>query len=89
MAELSTKGRKRVKKSNFAFPKGTGPDKEKDQYPIHDKSHAANALARGAQNLSSSDYAKLKRTVCSRYSDLPACQNQRMNDAIRKKAGRS
>ena len=86
MAQLSAKGRKRVK--TFAFPKGQGPDKGRDQYPIHDRAHAANALARGAQNLSAEDLAKLTRKVCSKFPTLPKCQNRRMNSAIRKRSGR-
>lgn len=91
MAKLSSKGRKQIKKKNFAFPEGTGPDKSKDQFPIHDKAHAANALARGKQNLSPDDFAKLKKKVCAAFPDLPACsadRNARMNAGIRKAAGR-
>lgn len=41
MAKLTTKGRKAIKKSNFALP-------GKRAYPIEDASHARNALARSS-----------------------------------------
>lgn len=43
MAKLTTKGRKRMKSKQFALPK-------EKAYPINDKAHARNALARVAQN---------------------------------------
>lgn len=47
MAELTTKGRKRVKDSNFVYP----PSKTNPQgkYPIHDRAHGIAALSRVAQ----------------------------------------
>lgn len=54
MAELSTKARDRLKKSQFALP-------GKRAYPIENASHAGNAKARAKQqlnagNLSQSQY---------------------------------
>lgn len=74
MAKLTTKGRRKIAAKNFVFPKGKGPDTSKAQYPIHDKAHAINALSRGKQNLSSGQYAVLKRKVCNKFPDLPACK---------------
>lgn len=42
MAKLKAKGRKKLKKSQFALP-------GKRKYPVHDKKHAANAKARATQ----------------------------------------
>jgi hypothetical protein len=42
MAKLSTRRRKKLKKSQFALPGSR-------KYPVHDKAHAANAKARATQ----------------------------------------
>jgi hypothetical protein len=52
MASLNRKGGKKrssIPKSKFALPKGSGPDKGKNQYPVDTKKRAANAKARAAQ----------------------------------------
>lgn len=66
-ATLSTQQRKNLPKSSFVFP-----DKAPDSgsYPIHDRAHAANALARSKGK---PEAAAVKRKVCSRYPDLPGC----------------
>lgn len=50
MAKLSMRSRKSLPSSSFALPgKGTGPSgKGSGSYPIPDKSHARNALARAS-----------------------------------------
>lgn len=58
MAVLSTKVRNKLKSSTFALPK-------ERKYPINDKSHARNALARASQmlkrgKLSSSSASKIR-----------------------------
>lgn len=63
-AVLTTKKRKALSSKSFVFPK----DK---RYPIHDRSHAANALARSKGK---PEEAKVHAAVCSRYPDLPACK---------------
>lgn len=55
--------RKRMKSSSFAIPK-------KRKYPIHDKAHARNALARVSQHGSSAEKAKVRRAVKSRYPSI-------------------
>ena len=67
-ATLTTQQRKNLSKSSFVFP-----DKAPDSgsYPIHDRTHAANALARASGK---PEYAAVKRKVCSRFPDLPACK---------------
>jgi len=67
MAELTTAGRKRIKKSNFAIP-GKAP--ESGSYPIHDVAHARNALARVAQHGTPSEQAQVKRKVYAKYPSL-------------------
>jgi len=56
MAKLTSRGRKKIKAKNFAL------GKEK-KYPIHDRTHAANALARVAQHGTPSEKARVKRAV--------------------------
>lgn len=62
MAKLTAKGRKRIKASNFALPKG--------RYPIHDISHARNALARVAQHGSAAEKKKVRAAVYRKYPSL-------------------
>lgn len=50
MAVLTTAKRKRLKRSSFAVPKGKGSNPGKDSYPVNDKVHQKNALARVAQH---------------------------------------
>jgi len=66
MATLDTESRKKLKKSQFVFQK-------ERRYPIHDRSHGANALSRVSQYGSADEKKKVRSAVCSRYSDLPAC----------------
>jgi len=69
MAKLTAKGRKRIKSSNFAIP-------EKKAYPIHDRKHAANALARVTQHGTPEEKRRVRRAVCRKYPTLPACQGK-------------
>ena len=62
MAKLTTKGRKRIKPKNFALPKG--------RYPIHDISHARNALARVAQHGTPSEKKRVRAAVYRKYPSL-------------------
>jgi type IV secretory pathway VirB9-like protein len=63
-AVLTSKKRKSLPSSSFVFPQ----DK---RYPIHDRAHAANALARASGK---PEYSKVRAAVCRRYPDLPACK---------------
>lgn len=63
MGTLNARGRKRIKKSNFAIP-------SKRKYPIHDMAHARNALARVAQHGSPSEKAQVRRAVYRKYPSL-------------------
>lgn len=62
-AELTTRGRKQIRAQNFVFP-------EARRYPIHDLSHARNALARVAQHGSSAEKSRVRGAVYSRYPGL-------------------
>lgn len=63
MAKLTTKGRKRMKDREFAIP-------EKKAYPINDKKHARNALARVAQHGTSAEKAKVRKAVKKKYPSI-------------------
>ena len=64
-AVLTGKARKSLPKSAFAIPP--------DRYPIHDRAHGANALARASGK---PEEGRVKAAVCRRYSDLPACKKK-------------
>jgi len=61
--KLSYQARKKMPKGEFVFPK-------EKRYPIPDKVHARNALARVAQHGSSSEQAKVRSAVHSKYPDI-------------------
>lgn len=67
MARLTYQQRKRLPKSAFVFPsKAPGPG----SYPIHDRRHAINALARVSQHGTPAEKAAVRRAVYSRYPGL-------------------
>lgn len=67
-AALNAQARKNVSKGDFVFPdKAPGSG----SYPIPDRAHGANALARSAGK---PEHDAVRRKVCSRYSDLPTCK---------------
>lgn len=59
-AVLTTKKRKSLSRSSFAIP-------EQRAYPIHDRAHAANALARSSGK---SVEGRVRAAVCRRYPDM-------------------
>lgn len=63
MAKLKASSRKRMKSKSFAIP-------SKRKYPIHDKSHARNALARVSQHGTAAQKKQVRSKVCSRYPGL-------------------
>lgn len=65
--KLSYKQRKALPSSAFVFPK-------QKRYPIHDRAHAQNALARVSQKGTPSEKAKVRAAVCRKYPDFPACK---------------
>jgi hypothetical protein len=60
---LTTAARKKLSKGTFVFPKDR-------RYPIPDKSHAQNALARVSQHGSSSEKAKVRSAVHRKFPDI-------------------
>lgn len=63
VARLTARGRKRIKRSNFALPK-------ERKYPIQDIAHARNALARVAQFGSASEKRRVRAAVARKYPSL-------------------
>lgn len=59
---LTTKQRGALDDSSFALPNR--------RYPIHDRTHAANALARVSQHGTASEKATVRRKVYARYPDM-------------------
>ena len=59
----STKKRKKLSKKSFALP-------NKRKYPIPDKTHARNALARVAQNGTPAEQRKVKAAVKKRFPSI-------------------
>ena len=60
--KLTAKGRHQIKSSNFAL--------SGERYPIHDKSHARNALSRVSQNGTTTEKKKVRAAVHSKYPDI-------------------
>ena len=71
MAVLTTKKRDALPDTAFVYPPTANSP---GRYPIHDRAHGANALARVAQNGTPAEQAKVKAAVCKRYPDLPECK---------------
>jgi len=61
--DLSTKQRKKLSKKKFALP-------GKRKYPIPDKAHARNALARVAQYGTPAEQKKVKAAVKRRFPSV-------------------
>jgi hypothetical protein len=61
--KLTYQQRKRLPKRAFVFPK-------RDGYPIHDKAHGRNALARVAQHGTPAEKAKVRGMVCRRWPGI-------------------
>ncbi len=69
-----------MKRSNFVFPgrKNKRNPAGKGGYPIPDKAHARNALARVAQHGSPSEMAKVRAKVHAKYPDMGSMARDRM-----------
>lgn len=63
MAELTPKKRKALPKTAFAIP-------EKRKYPIQDKAHARNALARVSQHGTPEEKRRVRAAVKRRYPGI-------------------
>lgn len=62
MAKLTTKARKAIPTKSFALPGR--------RYPIEDRSHARNALARVSQHGSPAEKAKVRAAVHRKYPSI-------------------
>jgi hypothetical protein len=71
--DLTTKDRKKLSKSLFALP-------GKRKYPIPDKAHARNALARVAQNGTAAEQKKVKAAVKKRFPSIGKRKNDKKKD---------
>jgi hypothetical protein len=63
MAKLTYKKRKHMKSSEFAEP-------GKRKYPIEDRNHAKNALARVSQHGTVKEKAEVRRKVAAKFPDI-------------------
>lgn len=63
MARLRAKTRKRLKRSSFALPKSR-------KYPIHDRAHARNALARVSQYGTPAQKTAVRKAVKRKYPSI-------------------
>lgn len=62
MAKLTAAQRKKIPGKDFALPGG--------RYPVEDKSHARNALARVAQHGSPAEKSKVRAKVHSKFPGI-------------------
>lgn len=70
MARLTSKGRKRIKTKNFAL-------KKQKKYPIHDRAHARNALARVSRHGTPSQKRRVRAAVCRKYPGMGSCKKRK------------
>ena len=63
MAKLTGKSRRRMSSSSFALP-------GKRKYPINDKAHARNALARVAQHGTPAEKKRVRAAVHRKYPSI-------------------
>ena len=72
MGVLTSRQRNKLPSKSFALPgKGEGPKgKGAGSYPIPDRSHAANALARVSQHGSASEKRAVRQKVAAKYPGM-------------------
>lgn len=63
MARLTAKGRRRMKSSTFALP-------GKRKYPIPDRAHARNALARVSQHGTPAEKKRVRAAVKRKFPSI-------------------
>jgi hypothetical protein len=83
MAKLTTAARKKLPAKSFALPgKGEGPHgKGAGSYPIPDKAHARNALARVAQHGTPAEKAKVRAKVHAKFPAIGKNPGSKWRDA--------
>jgi hypothetical protein len=69
MAVLTSKARRRLKSTSFAVP-------EERKYPIEDRAHAINALARVTQYGTTEEKRKVRAAVRKKYPSLPSSKKK-------------
>lgn len=74
MAKLTTNARNNLKSSDFAIPPSNG---KPGAYPIPDRSHAINALARAAQNASPAEQHQVAAAVAKKFPNLPSSKSRK------------
>jgi hypothetical protein len=77
MAKLTGSKRRKLTKRQFAAPKGKGPNRGKNQYPVDTRRRAANAKARATQAYKKGRMSKSMRDRI----------HARANAVLRRKAG--
>lgn len=75
MSKLTTKKRNSLPKTAFVFPQSRS-------YPIHDKSHARNALARASGK---PEESAVRRAVMKRYPEIDAGEKKKRKYKIEEK----
>lgn len=65
--KLTNQAREKLPKKDFVFPK-------ERRYPVEDKSHARNALARVSQHGTTAEKAKVRATVHRKYPGIGECK---------------
>lgn len=78
MAKLTSKERKALPTSEFAEP-------AKRKYPINDKNHAKNALARVAQNGTPAEKKEIESKVKSKFPTIGKSKRRSISDGYMKK----
>ena len=70
MARLSSRTRRRMSSKSFALP-------GKRKYPINDKAHARNALARVAQHGTAAQKRQVRAAVHRKYPSIGASSRRK------------
>lgn len=80
MAKLTAKKRNRLHASEFAEPK-------QRKYPITDRNHAKNALARVSQHGTPSEKAKVRKKVSAKFPGIAIGGKKAKKKTAHKRAG--
>ena len=87
MAKLSYKKRKKMSKKSFVFPgrKTKRNPAGKGAYPIPDKAHARNALARVVAFGTPAEQAAVRAKVHAKFPDIGKGKNKEINEMKRRR----
>jgi hypothetical protein len=78
MAELTTEQRNDLSDSDFAIP-------QERKYPIHDISHARNALSRVSQHGTPAEQTAVREAVYAKYPELDK-KKAKLKEVLAKRA---